>query len=155
MRIVSLTPSASEIVFELGLGSRLVGISHECNYPKEIDKIEKVSSSSIDPTGSQGEIDHQVRETLQSNATLYQINTERLNELKPDFIITQGICDVCSISSNQIEVELKGTLCTLPASTKIISLNGRTFDGICDDIITLGNELHSINQAKSLSLIHI
>ena len=149
MRIVSLTPSASEIVFELGLGSSLVGISHECNYPKEIDKIEKVSSSSIDPTGSQGEIDHQVRETLQSNATLYQINTERLNELKPDFIITQGICDVCSISSNQIEVELKGTLCTLPASTKIISLNGRTFDGICDDIITLGNELHSISQAKS------
>ena len=62
MRIVSLTPSASEIVFELGLGSRLVGISHECNYPKEIDKIEKVSSSSIDPTGSQGEIDHKVRE---------------------------------------------------------------------------------------------
>ena len=113
MRIVSLTPSASEIIFELGLGSSLVGVSHECNFPTEVNKLEKLSSSSINPHGSQSDIDFQVRETLQTNDSLYQINTERLNDLKPDFIVTQGICDVCSISSSQIEVELKGTLCTL------------------------------------------
>ncbi len=149
MRIVSLTPSASEIIFELGLGSSLVGVSHECNFPTEVNKLEKLSSSSINPHGSQSDIDFQVRETLQTNDSLYQINTERLNDLKPDFIITQGICDVCSISSSQIEVELKGTLCTLPSSTKIISLIGRTFDGICDDIIMLGNKLNSIISAKN------
>ncbi len=148
MRIVSLTPSASEIIFELGLGSCLVGVSHECNFPNEVDKLEKVSSSSINSHGSQSDIDFQVREMLQTNNSLYQIDTERLNDLKPDFIVTQGICDVCSISSSQIEVELKGTLCTLPASTKIISLIGRTFDGICDDIIMLGNNLNSISSAK-------
>ena len=148
MRIVSLTPSASEIIFELGLSSSLVGVSHECNFPKEVNKLEKVSSSLIDSDRSQRDIDLQVRETIQSNASLYQINTERLNDLKPDFIITQGICDVCSISSSQIEVELKGTLCTLPASTKIISLVGRTFDGICDDIINLGSKLSAITLAK-------
>ena len=149
MRILSLTPSATEIIFELGLGTHLVGVSHECNFPSEARKLEKVSFSSIKSNRSQIEIDSQVRETLQNNATLYQINTQRLNDLKPDFIVTQGICDVCSISSNQIEVELKGTLCTLPASTKIISLNGRTFDGICEDIIMLGNELNSISSAKN------
>ena len=149
MRIVSLTPSATEIIFELGIGAYLVGVSHECNFPSEAKKLEKVSYSSINSNRSQIEIDSQVRETLQNNATLYQINTQRLNDLKPDFIVTQGICDVCSISSDQIEVELKGTLCTLPASTKIISLNGRTFDGICEDIIMLGNELNSISSAKS------
>ena len=149
MRILSLTPSATEIIFELGLGTHLVGVSHECNFPREARKLEKVSFSSIKSNRSQIEIDSQVRETLQNNATLYQINTQRLNDLKPDFIVTQGICDVCSISSNQIEVELKGTLCTLPASTKIISLNGRTFDGICEDIIMLGNELNSISYAKN------
>ena len=149
MRIVSLTPSASEIIFELGLGSSLVGVSHECNFPTEVNKLEKLSSSSINPHGSQSDIDFQVRETLQTNDSLYQINTERLNDLKPDFIVTQGICDVCSISSSQIEVELKGTLCTLPSSTKIISLIGRTFDGICDDIIMLGNKLNSIISAKN------
>ena len=149
MRILSLTPSSTEIIFELGLGTHLVGVSHECNFPSEARKLEKVSFSSINSNRSQIEIDSQVRETLQNNATLYQINTQRLNDLKPDFIVTQGICDVCSISSNQIEVELKGTLCTLPASTKIISLNGRTFDGICEDIMMLGNELHSIDSAKN------
>ena len=149
MRILSLTPSATEIIFELGLGAHLVGVSHECNFPCEASKLEKVSYSSINSNRSQIEIDSQVRETLQNNATLYQINTHRLNDLKPDFIVTQGICDVCSISSNQIEVELKGTLCTLPASTKIISLNGRTFDGICEDIVMLGNELNSISSAKN------
>ena len=149
MRILSLTPSATEIIFELGLGSHLVGVSHECNFPSEARKLEKVSFSSINSNRSQIEIDSQVRETLQNNATLYQINTQRLNDLKPDFIVTQGICDVCSISSNQIEVELKGTLCTLPATTKIISLNGRTFDGICEDVVMLGNELNSISSAKN------
>ena len=149
MRILSLTPSATEIIFELGLGTHLVGVSHECNFPSEARKLEKVSFSSIKSNRSQIEIDSQVRETLQNNATLYQINTHRLNDLKPDFIVTQGICEVCSISSNQIEVELKGTLCTLPATTKIISLNGRTFDGICEDVVMLGNKLNSISSAKN------
>ena len=153
MRIVSLTPSASEIIFELGLGSSLVGVSHECNFPTEVNKLEKLSSSSINPHGSQSDIDFQVRETLQTNDSLYQINTERLNDLKPDFIVTQGICDVCSISSSQIEVELKGTLCTLPSSTKIISLIGRTFDGICDDIIMLGNKLNSITSKSQMPVM--
>ena len=64
MKIVSLLPAASEILCDLGVIDNIHAVSHECNYPKEIDIIEKVSSSSIDPTGSQGEIDHQVRETL-------------------------------------------------------------------------------------------
>ena len=73
MRILSLTPSATEIIFELGLGTHLVGVSHECNFPSEARKLEKVSFSSIKSNRSQIEIDSQVRETLQNNATLYQI----------------------------------------------------------------------------------
>ena len=65
MRILSLTPSATEIIFELGLGTHLVGVSHECNFPSEARKLEKASFSSIKSNRSQIEIDSQVRETLQ------------------------------------------------------------------------------------------
>ena len=148
MRIASLLPSASEIVCDIGLKDNLVAISHECNYPKSLEGLKVITNSSIDSNQKQQEIDTQVRKKVQSKLPLYEINTQLLNELKPDIIITQGLCDVCAISSSEIEVVLKGTLCTLPSSTQIISLNGKSFEEICSEILKLGEQLDAEKEAK-------
>ena len=148
MRIASLLPSASEIICDIGLRDNLVAISHECNYPKSLKEKEVITSSSIHSDQDQHKIDKQVRKKLQSKIPLYEINTQLLNKLKPDVIVTQGLCDVCAISSNEIEVVLKGTMCTLPSSTQIISLNGKSFEEICIEIINLGELLNAKEAAK-------
>ena len=150
MKIVSLVPSASEILCDLGLERYLVGISHECNFPSSLQNIQTVTSSNIDSSETQIEIDTQVRKKVNDNKPLYEINSDILNELTPDVIITQGVCDVCAISNDQVEVLLKGQLCTLPSSTNVLSLNGRSLQGICDDIITLGDHFECLEISQSI-----
>ena len=150
MKIVSLVPSASEILCDLGLERYLVGISHECNFPSSLQNIQTVTSSNIDSSETQIEIDTQVRKKVSDNKPLYEINSDILNELTPDVIITQGVCDVCAISNDQVEVLLKGQLCTLPSSTNVLSLNGRSLQGICDDIITLGDHFECLEISESI-----
>ena len=150
MKIVSLVPSASEILCDLGLERYLVGISHECNFPSSLQNIQTVTSSNIDSSEAQIEIDTQVRKRVTENKRLYEINSDILNELNPDVIITQGVCDVCAISNDQVEVLLKGQLCTLPSSTNVLSLNGRSLQGICDDIITLGDHFECLEISESI-----
>ena len=152
MKIVSLVPSASEILCDLGLEQHLVGVSHECNFPSVLQNVQTVTYSNIESSEAQIKIDNQVRKKMTENKPLYEINSEKLNELSPDVIITQGVCDVCAISNNQVEVLLKGQLCTLPSSTNILSLNGRSLQGICDDIKILGEYFGCL---ENLSLIHI
>ena len=150
MKIVSLVPSASEILCDLGLKQYLVGVSHECNFPSSLQNIQTITSSNIDSSETQIEIDTQVRKKVNDNKPLYEINSEKLNELSPDVIITQGVCDVCAISNHQVEVLLKGQLCTLPSSTNVLSLNGRSLQGICDDIITLGDHFECLEISESI-----
>ena len=150
MKIVSLVPSASEILCDLGLERYLVGISHECNFPSSLQNIQTVTTSNIDSSETQIEIDTQVRKKVNDNKPLYEINSDILNELTPDVIITQGVCDVCAISNDQVEVLLKGQLCTLPSSTNVLSLNGRSLQGICDDIITLGDHFECLEISESI-----
>ena len=150
MKIVSLVPSASEILCDLGLERYLVGISHECNFPSSLQNIQTVTSSNIDSSETQIEIDTQVRKKVNDNKPLYEINSDILNELTPDVIITQGVCDVCAISNDEVEVLLKGQLCTLPSSTNVLSLNGRSLQGICDDIITLGDHFECLEISESI-----
>ena len=150
MRIVSLVPSASEIICDLGLKKSLVAVSHECNYPASLNELPIITSSSIDNSVPQIQINNLVRTKVAENKSLYEINDQLLNDLAPDTIITQGVCDVCAVSDNQVEATLKGQLCTLSAETEIISLNGRSFNGICNDIEILGKKL---NKEKEASLI--
>ncbi len=150
MRIVSLVPSASEIICQLGLEDFLVAVSHECNFPETLNSLPVVTSSNISSSLPQKEIDNLVREKVNNNLPLYKIDNEMINNANPDTVITQGVCDVCAISKSQVEATLKGQLCTLSAETEIISLNGRSFNGICQDIETLGKKL---NKEKEASLI--
>ena len=138
MKIVSLLPAASEIIYDMGLSNYLYAVSHECDYPDFIKGKKKVTSSVIPNSLNQSSIDKLVKKAVENDIPLYQIDNDEILKINPDLIITQGLCEICSISENIIEATLKNNLCTLSSKTKIISLNGTTFEEICSDIMMIG-----------------
>lgn len=102
MRIVSLLPSATEICFALGLCDEVVGVTHECDYPAEALTKPKVTSSSTHEGLSSREIDSLVRSQLQNEGSIYTLDANKLEELKPDLILTQQLCTVCAVSVNTV-----------------------------------------------------
>ena len=138
MKIVSLLPAASEMLCDLGLIDSINAVSHECNYPKPLKEKVQITSSNIPSNIEQKLIDNLVSELIKNKLPLYNIDTNKLNSISPNLIITQGLCDVCSISKNEIEATLKDKRCILPSKTKIVSLNGTSFDEICSDVLKLG-----------------
>ena len=150
MKIVSLLPAASEIICDMGLSNYLCAVSHECDYPDFIKGIKKVTSSVIPNNLNQNSIDSLVKEAVESDIPLYKVDKDEILKINPDLIITQGLCDVCSISENVIEATLKNNLCTLTSKTKIISLNGTTFEEICSDIMMIGKAVNKEETAKKI-----
>jgi iron complex transport system substrate-binding protein len=102
MRIVSLLPSATEIVCALGAGDELVGISHECDFPAAIRDRPVLTRSRIDPSGTSGAIDAAVRDVLRGALSIYAVDEERLAALAPDVIVTQDLCEVCAVSLDDV-----------------------------------------------------
>ena len=137
MKIVSLLPSATEIVCALGLGDSLVAVSHECDYPEEVTQLPRITSSilphDLDPKG----IDQAVNEAVQAGRALYQIDGDLLAKLEPDLIVTQGVCDVCAVGMGTVEATLKFLPDCLPEDAQILSFSGMNFEGILRDIRTL------------------
>ena len=150
MKIASLFPAGSEIICNLGLSKSLIAVSHECDFPPLLSKKTKVTKSIIPKCNNQNIIDQLVKDAIKNNVSLYQIDNNRLLKMNPDLIITQGLCEVCSISENQIQATLKNNLCTLSNKTKIMSLNATTFDEICEEIIMIGKEVNKVKTAKNL-----
>lgn len=122
MRIVSLLPSATEIVCTLGLQDRLVGVTHECDYPEPVRRLPKVTRTLIPTAASSGEIDRLVRERLRAERALYSLDLPTLEHLRPDLIVTQALCDVCAVA----ESEVKEAACSLPGSPRVITLEPQT-----------------------------
>ena len=150
MKIVSLLPAATEILCDMGLAEYISAVSHECDYPSAVKNKIKITSSIIPNNTNQNAIDKLVKEAVKNNIPLYEVDNEQLNKINPDLIITQGLCDVCSISEDKIQATLKNNLCTLSSSTEIISLNGITFDEICSDILTVGIAVNKEEIAQKL-----
>jgi iron complex transport system substrate-binding protein len=118
MRIVSLLPSATEIICSLGLEEQLVGVTHECDWPPSVQRLRKVTRTLIPTDASSAEIDRLVRERLGTNRALYTLDMEALEELAPDLIVTQALCDVCAVA----EEEVNAAACSLPGRPKVINL---------------------------------
>ena len=142
MRIVSLIPSATEIIGELGLTDNLVGRSCECNWPPSILNTAVVSLSRVDSLQLSGaQIDAQVRSALGDGKELYSIDEEALRQLAPDVIITQDLCQVCAVSSDNV--------CDVGA--KVISLDPRTINEVAESVAFLGAQLGVAAKGKQVA----
>ena len=150
MKIVSLLPAATEILCDMGLAEYISAVSHECDYPSAVKNKIKITSSIIPNNTNQNAIDKLVKEAVKNNIPLYAVDNEQLNTINPDLIITQGLCDVCSISEDKIQATLKNNLCTLSSSTEVISLNGITFEEICSDILAIGKAVKKEEIARKM-----
>jgi iron complex transport system substrate-binding protein len=135
VRIVSLVPSATEIIAALGLAGSLVGRSHECNYPPEVTAVPVVSASRIDTTSiASAQIDGAVREALAGGKPLYAVDAELLERLAPDLIVTQDLCEVCAVPSGEVRR-------VASAGVQTLSLDPRDLREIEDSIRTLARHL--------------
>lgn len=134
MRIVSLLPSATEIVCQLGLGDDLVGVTHECDYPPFVQSLPKVTRTLIPHDATSHEIDQLVRERLKSQKALYSLDLPTLERLQPDLLVTQALCDVCAVA----EEEVTAAACTLPGRPKVINLEPMRLSEVFDCIRLVG-----------------
>lgn len=135
MRIVSLLASATEIVCDLGLEESLVGISHECDHPSWVLDRPRVSRPRFDPEGMEsGEVDRAVREAMATHGSVYEVDGELLEQLEPDLVLTQAVCDVCAVPTAGVReiVEERGV------DTRVLSLDAHTIEEILDTVEEVG-----------------
>ena len=117
MKIVSLLPSATEILFALGLGDQVVGVTHECDFPEEVRSKVVLTKCAFDSEKlSQEEIDNEVRRLAGSGESLYRIDDDLLREAAPDLIVTQDLSHVCAITPGEVERAVK----VLPKKPEIV-----------------------------------
>jgi iron complex transport system substrate-binding protein len=133
MRIVSLVPSATEMLFALGLGDSVVAVTHECDHPAEAQERVKVTRDRIPAGLSAGEIDAAVREQTLEGRAIYELDAEALRELEPDLIVTQALCAVCAVSYDDV----KAVADQLPSTPAVISLDPHTIGEVLGDVRTL------------------
>lgn len=146
-RIVSFLPSATEMVYALGLGDHLMGVTHECDYPSEA-QTKPVVVRSVLPVESmsQREIDEAVTERLRSGLSLFQVDEALVRDAAPDLILTQDLCQVCAPSGNEVTQLLK----TLAANPQILWLTPKSLDQIFDNVRKLGSATDRLSQAEAL-----
>ncbi|HEU5228638.1 MAG TPA: cobalamin-binding protein [Ktedonobacteraceae bacterium] len=155
MRIVSLLASATEMVAELGCLDQLVGRSHECDYPPEILHLPVVSTVQINVDTSSEQIDAQIKQLAQAKKqdgalkalSIYAINTELLQILRPDIIFTQTQCEVCAVSEQDVAHALQQLTGFQP---RIVSLAPYTLSDVWDDVLRVGKALERNDEARQL-----
>jgi iron complex transport system substrate-binding protein len=135
MRIVSLLPSATEILFALGLVDEVVAVTHECDFPPAARAKPHITRSLLAPELSSGEIDAAVSSQLSSDAhSLYTIDREQLARLDPDLIVTQALCEVCAVDYDAVLDAVKA----LPRRPALLNLEPTTLRDMLDDIVRVG-----------------
>jgi len=133
-RIVSLLPSATELVCALGLEPALVGISHECDYPPGVEGLPRVTRTRIAHDASSRDIDTQVREELAGAQALYSLDLDGLRAIAPDLIVTQSLCDVCAVGADEVDA----ALCRLPGAPRLFNLQPERLADILGCVRELG-----------------
>lgn len=138
MRVVSVLPSATEIVWALGHGAELVGRSAECDFPPEVRSLPVVMRPRVwDSDRPSREIDERVRATRARGRSLYELDIELLRGLEPDLILTQDLCGVCSVTDAEV-----ATACAkADVAPRIVSLSPRTLSDVWDSVMTVGRAL--------------
>jgi iron complex transport system substrate-binding protein len=134
MRIASLVPSATEMLFALGLGEEVVGVTHECDHPSAAAKLPHLTATVMPEGLSAGEIDAAVKEIVGEGRALYSLDEARLVELEPELIVTQAVCDVCAVSFEDV-VEVAARL---PGSPRVVQQDPSTLGEVLEDVARLG-----------------
>ncbi len=135
MRICTFLPSATEIVYLLGMGDRLRGVSHECDFPPAAIDKPKVVRSRLDPdTLSGGEIDALVTEMMTRGENIYEVDEDTLTEARPDLVITQQLCEVCAVSFEDVQQAVE----RLDPSPTVLSLDPHSLSDVMKDILRVG-----------------
>ena len=146
MRIVSLLPSATEILFALGFDREIVGVSHECDYPEQARTKRVVIQSRIPHDAAPAEIDRLVREYVSRGESLYAVDAQALEELAPDLIITQDLCHVCAASPD----DLGAALARFAQRPEVLCLNPQDLGDVWRDILWVGEQTRRGRAAEAL-----
>ncbi|KAA5539465.1 cobalamin-binding protein [Roseiconus nitratireducens] len=144
MRIISLLPSATEIICGLGLRDSLVAVTHECDYPADVSRLPKVTRSRIPATATSGQIDSLVREQMKTTQALYSLDMDVLRDVRPDLIVTQALCDVCAVDAR----EVSDAACKLDQTPAVINLEPTSLRDLFDNILQVGRAADQERRAE-------
>jgi len=143
MRICSLLPSGTEILYSLGLGDQVVAVTHECDYPPETAAKPRITEDLIEQGRMTSiEIDHHVSSNIGRHGTIYRLKQDLLETLEPDLIVTQELCEVCAVSYKEVQHAAR----VLEGRTRIVSLEPTTLNEMLETILLVG-ELTGRNDA--------
>jgi iron complex transport system substrate-binding protein len=146
MRIVSLVPSATEMLFALGRGPDLVAVTHECDYPAAVRELPKITRDVLPPGLSAAEIDAAVRERTLAGQSIYELDDELLHDLRPDLIVTQALCSVCAVSYEDVRTVAQ----EIETRPQVIALDPHTVGEVLGDARTLAQATGSKDAAVEL-----
>jgi iron complex transport system substrate-binding protein len=146
MRIVSLVPNGTEILFAVGAGDLVVGVSHECDFPEEARTRPILTGSALRPGMSAAEVDAAVAAQVGSGKSLYTLDEAQIAALAPDLVVTQELCPVCAVSTAQVD----GALRPLPRCPALLSLDPRSLADVLADILTIGEATGRAVEAGAL-----
>jgi iron complex transport system substrate-binding protein len=144
LRVVSLLPSATEMVHFAGAADSLVGVTHECDHPPGVERLPKLTSSRIDPALSGTEIDAEVNRLVTDDESIYALDADLLESLAPDLVITQGLCDVCAVSTGLVEEAVAG----LRNRPELLELNPTSLEDVLGDSVRIGEALGRGERAR-------
>jgi iron complex transport system substrate-binding protein len=146
MRIASLVPSATEMLYALGLGDSVVAVTHECDYPPEARSLPHLTKTVLRPNLSAAEIDREVKARVAEGRALYELDEELLERLAPDLIVTQAVCAVCAVSFEDV-LEVSARLSSRP---RVLQQDPSTLGEMLEDVIRLGEAAAVPRQAHEL-----
>ncbi len=146
VRILSLLPSATEIVYALGLQDELVGVTHECDWPREAMAKRAVTASALPAGAAPAEVDRMVSESLAGGAPIYRLDEDAVRELRPDLILSQDLCAVCAVPSGHVDRALDALGC----SAQVLSLDPASLDDVLDCVVRVGEVTGSMDRARSV-----
>ncbi len=144
MRVVSLLPSSTEILFAIGAGDDVVGVTHECDFPAQALTLPRLTSSALAHGASSGEIDRHVRASLHAGSSLYHLDSALLERLAPDLIITQELCKVCAVSYEIVDRAAK----RLTVDPRVVSLEPSSLADVFDTIRYVGELTGHADRAR-------
>jgi iron complex transport system substrate-binding protein len=147
MRICSLLPSATEVLFALGLGDSVAGVTHECDFPPEAATKPALISPRFDPHAKSDDLDRSVRQLIARGESLYAVRDDLLREIEPDLIITQDLCNVCAASPD----DLASALAKMPKQPHILTLQPHTLADVWNDIRRIGEATGKSREADEFA----